>query len=82
MPLSLYTSVLYECTLNTKQKFLFGLKYCAPIPVAAQSKAYVFDRSPAEILGSNPTHGMDFVCCECCVLSGRGFCAGLITIPE
>jgi len=23
-----------------------------------------------------------FVCCECCVLSGRGFCDGLITLPE
>ena len=22
-----------------------------------------------------------FVCCECCVLSGRGFCDGLITRP-
>ena len=23
-----------------------------------------------------------FVCCECCLLSGRGFCVGLITRPE
>ena len=23
-----------------------------------------------------------FVCCECCVLSGRGLCDGLITCPE
>jgi hypothetical protein len=23
-----------------------------------------------------------FVCCECCVLSGRGLCYGLITRPE
>jgi len=23
-----------------------------------------------------------FVCCECCVLSGRGLCFGLITRPE
>jgi len=23
-----------------------------------------------------------FVCCECCVLSGRGFCDQLITHPE
>jgi hypothetical protein len=22
------------------------------------------------------------VCCECCVLSGRGICVGLITRPE
>jgi len=25
---------------------------------------------------------MDVVCCECCVLSGRGLCDGLITRPE
>jgi hypothetical protein len=23
-----------------------------------------------------------FFCCECCVLSGRGLCVGLITLPE
>jgi len=23
-----------------------------------------------------------FVCCECCVLSGRGLCGGLITRPD
>jgi len=49
--------------------------------VAALSKASVCGRSPAEIVGSNPTVGMD-VCCECCVLSGRGLCVGLITRPE
>jgi len=32
-------------------------------------------------VGSNPTGGMD-VCCECCVLSGRGLCDELITRPE
>ena len=30
-----------------------------PVSVAAQSKAYVCGRSPAEIMGSNPTGGMD-----------------------
>jgi hypothetical protein len=38
-------------------------------------------RAPAEIVGSNPTQGMD-VCCECCVLSVRGLCDELITRPE
>ena len=52
-----------------------------PVPVAARSKAYVCGRSPAEIVGSNPTGGMD-VRCECCVLSGRGHCDELITRPE
>jgi len=30
-----------------------------PVPVAARSKAYVCGRSTAEIVGSNPTGGMD-----------------------
>ena len=29
-----------------------------------------------------PPGGWMFVCCECCVLSGRGLCDGLITRPE
>ena len=38
-------------------------------------------RRLAEIVGSNPTGGMG-VCCECCVLSGRGLCDELIIRPE
>jgi len=30
-----------------------------PIPVAARSKAWVCSRSPAEIVVSNPSGGMD-----------------------
>jgi len=30
-----------------------------PVPLAARSKAYVFGRSPAEIVSSNPTGGID-----------------------
>jgi hypothetical protein len=52
-----------------------------PIPVAVRSKAWVYGRSLAGIVGSNPTGGMD-VCCECCVLSGSGLCDGLATRPE
>ena len=54
-----------------------------PAPVAVRSKAQVFGRSPAQNVGSNPNGGMD-VCLffECCVLSGRGLCDGLITRPE
>ena len=37
-------------------------------------------RLPAEIVGSNPTGGMDV--CDCWVLSGRGLCNELITRPE
>ena len=42
-----------------------------PVPVAVRSKAWVCGRSPAEIVGSNPTGGMD-ICLLCRVLSGRG----------
>jgi hypothetical protein len=52
-----------------------------PVPVASQSKAKVYGRSPAAIVGSNPTGGMD-VCCACYVLSCRGLCGELITRPE
>jgi hypothetical protein len=38
--------------------------------------------SIAEIAGSNPAGGMDVVPSECCVLSGRRLCVGLITRPE
>jgi hypothetical protein len=34
-------------------------RHTVPIPVAVRSKAKVCGRSPAEILGSNPTGGMD-----------------------
>jgi hypothetical protein len=36
--------------------------------------------SLAVIAGSNSDDGVDD--CECCVLSGRGFCVGLITRTE
>jgi len=35
-----------------------------PVPVAARSNAWVCDHSPADIVGSNPTGGMDI-----CLLS-------------
>ena len=52
-----------------------------PVPVAARCKVWVCRRSPAEIVGSNFTGGMD-ICCERRVLSGRGLCVELITRPE
>ena len=39
-------------------------------------------RLPAEIVGSNPSGGMDICLFECHVLSGRGLCDELITRPE
>jgi len=40
-------------------------------------------RLPAGIEGSNSAKGgWVFFSCECCVLSGRGLCVGLITRTE
>ena len=51
--------------------------------MAGRSKAWVCGRSLAGIASSNPAVGMDVsVCCECCVLLGRGQCDELITSPE
>ena len=50
------------------------------IPVAVQSKVWVCGFSLAEIAGSNPARGV-VVSYECCMLSGRGLCMGLITRP-
>ena len=50
--------------------------------MAARSEWEVYGSSPTEILGSNPTGAWMSVCCECCVLSGRGLCDELITHPE
>ena len=36
-----------------------GITVLVPVPVAARSKALVCGRSPAEIVVSNPTGGMD-----------------------
>ena len=52
-----------------------------PVRVAARSKAGVCGSLLAGISVSNPTGGMS-VCCEYCVLSGRGICVGLITHLE
>jgi len=48
---------------------------------AGPSGRPVYGRSSAENVCSNPTGGMD-VCCDCCVLSGRGLCDTLIMRPD
>ena len=64
-----------------RQMFIFTFQITQlSVPVVARSKAYVCGRSPAEIVGSNPTGGMDV--CQCCVLSARGLYDELITGPE
>ena len=62
-------------------KMIFIDRAYLQVTVAARSKVQVCGRSPAEIVGSNPIGGIG-VCRECCVLSGRDHCDGLITHPE
>jgi len=50
--------------------------------LAVRSKAGFCGRSLAGIAVSSYAGVWMFVCCECCVLSGRGLCIGLITRPE
>jgi len=52
------------------------------VRVVAQSEAEICSRSPAEIVGWNPTKAWMFGCCECCVLHDRGLCDELLTHPE
>jgi hypothetical protein len=49
--------------------------------LASRSKSCVCDRSLAGIAGSNPVGVWMFVCCDCCVLSGKGLCDGPIPPP-
>ena len=50
--------------------------------MARRSKAWVCSCSRAGIAGSNPAGAWMVISCECCVLSGRVLCDGLITRPE
>jgi hypothetical protein len=52
-----------------------------PVPVSARSKSWVYGREPAGIVDSNPTGNTTSVCCESCMLSGRGLCDELINRP-
>lgn len=49
--------------------------------MAARSKALVWGRSLAGIAGSNHVGGMNLAF-ECCVMSGRGLCIGLMICPK
>jgi hypothetical protein len=67
----------FPCAINTQiapkenQKLYLNVQ----ITVATRSKAWACSRSPAETAVSNPAVS---ICCECCVLSRRGLCDGLI----
>jgi len=50
--------------------------------MVARSKEWVYDYTPAEIVGSNQDGAWKYVSCECCVLSGRGLSDVPITRPD
>jgi hypothetical protein len=56
--------------------------YAKSISVAARSKAWVYGRSLAGIVGSNSAGARMSVSCECCVLLGRGLSDDLVPRPE
>ena len=68
------------CLVKFKNIYILK-KYQRLIPVAVRSKGRVCGRLLAANTGSNPA-GSISVCCEYCVLSGRGLCEGLIPRPE
>jgi hypothetical protein len=59
-----------SCRENQNTSFVFSKYFTKPVPVAARSKASIFGRTPAEIVGSNPTGGngwlsvVSVVCCQ------------------
>ena len=72
-----------NAAISTSNNRMFNksVSSVVPVPVPAGSKAYVGGRSFTETAGSKPI-GCMFLSCECCVLSGRGLCVGMITCPE
>ena len=75
-----------ECYSNTNHTYESLLRYAVTLQqnaqVSTRPKAWNCGRWFAGIAGSNSAGGMDICLCECCVLSGRGLCVGLITRPE
>ena len=72
----------FGTSLATFQEMRHKLSNMA-VPVTARSKAWVCGRPFAGVAGSNSTvEARMCVSLECCVLSGRGFCVGLIAQPR
>jgi hypothetical protein len=62
--------------------FFWSVSQNMTIPVATRSKAWVCGCSLAGMWVRILPGAWMSVSCECCVLSGRGLCDGLITCPE
>ena len=71
---------IWRYLFSPKDVFIFHTRD-RPISMAKRSEARVCGLWLAGIVVSNSARGMD-VCCECCVMSGRGLCDGPITRPE
>jgi hypothetical protein len=54
----------------------------SPTPLAERSKEWVCFRSVAGIARSDPAAAWMSVCCQCCVLSSRILCIGLIVVQK
>ena len=78
-------SHIYQHFITAQHYFIVFDHFSNPlqVPVAARSKAWVCGRLPSGTAGFESHRGAWIsVCCECCVLSGRGLCDELITRPE
>ena len=81
---------IQKVEVKCSQSFIFILVYFFfrrqllwSIPVVARFKTSVSILSLAGIAGSIPAWGAWMSSCrECCVLSSRGICVGLITRPD
>jgi hypothetical protein len=62
--------------------YSFSIYIYMPVPVAARSKVISAAARLLRFWVRIPPGAWMFVCCECCVLSARGLCDGLITRPE
>jgi hypothetical protein len=86
IPLRLTASSKFEIVqrnladLSWSTAFYWSVWNERPIPVATPSKVWVYGRSLAGIVGSNPAGAWMFFVSY--VLSGRGLCCGVITLPE
>jgi len=69
-----------ENNIKNKHNIFFTYRTEKPIPVAARSKAWVCDRSLAEIMGSNPNGGHGCLSVVFCQVEIS--CDGLITRTE
>ena len=65
--------------LSVKHILDWNVLMC-PSQWSCNLKRWVCGHSLAEIVVLNPAERMD-VHCECCVLSSKGLCVGLITCP-